>query len=220
MLLFRVRVCVIRASRECCYRFQTQDPAALGTAIAMNLRIVTLRARKKTEAGIGSSRNNPIGSSRIQPRASFRQTDCFARDSRSRRPDGCNEDSSPRRRGLTTRRVAYWEKVGLRDTSCSQTSAPTSAPIGESATGQIFATVLFVVSVTTLSVTGWARATDSDAIDAAALKEIRSEMRQLREERKHDREEIRSLERKSSNSKRKIQGSRPPRSNCRVPIRS
>ena len=41
---------------------------------------------------------------------------------------------------------------------------------------------------TTLSVTGLARAADSDAIDAAALKEIRSEMRQLREERKRDRE--------------------------------
>ena len=60
--------------------------------------------------------------------------------------------------------------------------------------GQIFSTVLFVVGATTLSVTGLARAADSDAIDAAALKEIRSEMRQMREEHKRDHEVIRSLE--------------------------
>ena len=42
---------------------------------------------------------------------------------------------------------------------------------------------------------GMARAADSDGTDAAAaLKEIRAEMRQLREDRKHDREVIRSLQ--------------------------
>ena len=40
----------------------------------------------------------------------------------------------------------------------------------------------------------FARAADTDATDAAALKEIRGEMRQLREERKRDREVIRWLE--------------------------
>src|SRR5271169_505319 len=60
--------------------------------------------------------------------------------------------------------------------------------------GQIFSTVLFVVGATTLSVRGLASAADSDAIDAAALKEIRAEMRQMREERKLDREVIRTLE--------------------------
>jgi len=60
--------------------------------------------------------------------------------------------------------------------------------------GRIFSTLLFAFGVATLSIAPVARAADSDATDAAALKEIRAEMRQMREERKRDREEIRSLE--------------------------
>ena len=60
--------------------------------------------------------------------------------------------------------------------------------------GRIFSTFLFAAGVMALSMAGIARAADSDATDAAALKEIRAEMRQLREERKRDREVIRSLE--------------------------
>jgi hypothetical protein len=61
---------------------------------------------------------------------------------------------------------------------------------------RILSTFLFAGGLAALSTAGLARAADSDATDAAALKEIRAEMRQLREERKHDREEIRSLESK------------------------
>src|SRR5579863_4699981 len=60
--------------------------------------------------------------------------------------------------------------------------------------GRIFSTLLLAFGVAASSLIGIARATDSDATDAAALKEIRAEMRQLREERKRDREVIRSLE--------------------------
>ena len=60
--------------------------------------------------------------------------------------------------------------------------------------GRIFSTFLFAFGVAALSLAGLARAADSDGTDAAALKEIRSEMRQMREERKRDREVIRSLE--------------------------
>ena len=60
-------------------------------------------------------------------------------------------------------------------------------------TGRIFATLLFTLAIASL-LGGLARAADSDATDAAALKEIRGEMRQLREDRKRDREVIRSLE--------------------------
>ena len=60
--------------------------------------------------------------------------------------------------------------------------------------GRIFSTLLFAIGVAALSLAGIARAADSDATDAAALKEIRAEMRQLREERKRDRAVIRSLE--------------------------
>ena len=59
---------------------------------------------------------------------------------------------------------------------------------------RIFSISLFAFGVAALSLVGLARAADSDGGDAAALKEIRSEMRQLREERKRDREVIRSLE--------------------------
>ena len=59
---------------------------------------------------------------------------------------------------------------------------------------RIFSTFLFAFAVAASSITGVARAADSDATDAAALKEIRAEMRQMREERKRDREVIRSLE--------------------------
>jgi hypothetical protein len=61
-------------------------------------------------------------------------------------------------------------------------------------TRQIFSIFLFACAVVALSLVGLARAADSDGGDAAALKEIRSEMRQLREERKRDREVIHSLE--------------------------
>ncbi|MGC2494132.1 hypothetical protein, partial [Candidatus Binatus sp.] len=61
--------------------------------------------------------------------------------------------------------------------------------------GRIFSTFLVALGVTALSIAGVARAADSDGADAAAaLKEIRAEMRQLREDRKHDREVIRSLQ--------------------------
>lgn len=60
--------------------------------------------------------------------------------------------------------------------------------------GRIFSTFLFTFSVAALSIAGSARAADSDATDAAALKEIRAEMRQMREERRRDRQVIRSLE--------------------------
>ena len=54
---------------------------------------------------------------------------------------------------------------------------------------------LFAICVAALSIPGPARAADSDAGgDAAAMKEIRAEMRQLREERKRDRAVIHSLE--------------------------
>ncbi|MGA9740406.1 hypothetical protein [Candidatus Binatus sp.] len=59
---------------------------------------------------------------------------------------------------------------------------------------RIFSIVLFASGVAALSVVGLARAADSDGSDAAAMKEIRSELRQMREERKRDREVIRSLE--------------------------
>ncbi len=69
------------------------------------------------------------------------------------------------------------------------------APIGGiMPTRQIFSISLFACAVVALSLGGLARAADSDGTDAAALKEIRSEMRQLREERKRDREVIHSLE--------------------------
>ena len=61
--------------------------------------------------------------------------------------------------------------------------------------GRIFSTFLFAIGVAALSIAGIAHAADSDGTDAAAaLKEIRAEMRQLREDRKHDRAVIRSLE--------------------------
>ena len=93
-------------------------------------------------------------------------------------------------------RFATGNKVGLTGTNVAlRRVRRLRRRSGESMpAGQIFSTVLFVVGVTTLSLTGLARAADSDAIDAAALKEIRSEMRQLREERKRDHEVIRSLE--------------------------
>jgi hypothetical protein len=59
---------------------------------------------------------------------------------------------------------------------------------------QIFSISLFAFGFGALSLVGLARAADSDADAAATLKEIRAEMRQMREERKHDREVIRSLE--------------------------
>ena len=59
---------------------------------------------------------------------------------------------------------------------------------------RIFSTFLFTFGVAALSLAGPSRAADSDDGDVAALKEIRSEMRQMREERKRDREVIRSLE--------------------------
>jgi hypothetical protein len=60
---------------------------------------------------------------------------------------------------------------------------------------QIFSTFLCALVVAALS-SGRAHAADSDVDAASALKEIRAEMRQLREERKHDRAEIRALESK------------------------
>ena len=69
------------------------------------------------------------------------------------------------------------------------------APIGGiMRAGRIFSTFLFAIGVAALPLAGMARAADSDATDTAALKEIRAEMRQLREDRKRDREVIRSLE--------------------------
>jgi hypothetical protein len=61
---------------------------------------------------------------------------------------------------------------------------------------QIFLIPAFALCLAALSLSGPARAADSDAGggDAAALKEIRAEMRQLREERKRDRAVINSLE--------------------------
>ena len=59
---------------------------------------------------------------------------------------------------------------------------------------RIFSIFLFAFGVAALSLAGLARAADSDGSDAAAMKEIRGEMRQMREERKRDREVIRSLE--------------------------
>ena len=71
----------------------------------------------------------------------------------------------------------------------------TGAPIGGSMrAGRIFSIFLFAIGVAALSLAGMARAADSDATDTAALKEIKAEMRQLREDRKRDREVIRSLE--------------------------
>ena len=52
--------------------------------------------------------------------------------------------------------------------------------------GRIFSIFLFAIGVAALSLAGMARAADSDATDTAALKEIRAEMRQLREDRKRD----------------------------------
>lgn len=61
--------------------------------------------------------------------------------------------------------------------------------------GRIFSTFLVALGIAALSIAGVARAADSDGTDAAAaLKEIRAEMRQLREDRKRDRAVIRSLE--------------------------
>ena len=60
--------------------------------------------------------------------------------------------------------------------------------------GRIFSTFLFVFGAAALSLAGLTHAADSDSGDTAALKEIRREMRQMREERKRDREVIRSLE--------------------------
>src|ERR1017187_8982294 len=76
------------------------------------------------------------------------------------------------------------------------TSAPTTwAPIGGIMPARrIFSLFLFALGVVALSMVGRARAADSDASGAADLKEIRSEMRQLREERKRDRAVIHSLE--------------------------
>jgi len=59
---------------------------------------------------------------------------------------------------------------------------------------RIFSTFLVSLCVATLALAGPVRAADSDGTDAAALKEIRSEMRQMREERKRDHEVIRTLE--------------------------
>ena len=59
---------------------------------------------------------------------------------------------------------------------------------------RIFSMFLFALGVAALSLVSLARAADSDGSDAAAMKEIRSELRQMREERKRDREVIRSLE--------------------------
>ena len=53
---------------------------------------------------------------------------------------------------------------------------------------------VFVLGIAVLPIAGAAHSADTDAVAAAALKEIRAEMRQMREERKHDREVIRSLE--------------------------
>ncbi|MGO9450660.1 MAG: hypothetical protein ACLQDV_06375 [Candidatus Binataceae bacterium] len=60
--------------------------------------------------------------------------------------------------------------------------------------GRIFSTFLFAFGVAALSLVGPTRAADSDSGDAAAMKEIRSEIRQMRAERQHDREVIHSLE--------------------------
>ena len=62
--------------------------------------------------------------------------------------------------------------------------------------GQIFTTFLLAFGVAVLTTAGLARAADSDATETAALKQIQSEMRQMRAERKRDREVIRSLEMK------------------------
>ncbi len=59
---------------------------------------------------------------------------------------------------------------------------------------RLFSTFLFAFAVAALSLAGPARAADSDGTDAVAMKQIRSEIRQMREERKRDREVIRSLE--------------------------
>ena len=78
----------------------------------------------------------------------------------------------------------------LRD-ECAECWAPIG---GIMPVRRIFSIFLLAIGVVALSLGGLARAADSDGSDAAALKEIRSEMRQLREERKRDREVIRSLE--------------------------
>jgi hypothetical protein len=59
---------------------------------------------------------------------------------------------------------------------------------------RIFSISMCWLGICVLSVTGIAQAADSDSSDASALKEIRAEMRQMREERKRDREVIHSLE--------------------------
>jgi hypothetical protein len=60
--------------------------------------------------------------------------------------------------------------------------------------GQIFSTFLLAFGVVVLAIAGQPRAADSDATETAALKQIQSEMRQMRAERKRDRQVIRSLE--------------------------
>ncbi len=60
--------------------------------------------------------------------------------------------------------------------------------------GRIFSTLLLALSVASVVMPLSARAADSDGTDAAAMKQILSEIRQMRAERKRDREVIRTLE--------------------------
>jgi TolA-binding protein len=62
--------------------------------------------------------------------------------------------------------------------------------------GRIFSTFLFAFGVVVLSLAGPARAADSDGAGAANWKEVKRELRELREERKRDHQVIQTLENK------------------------